>query len=196
MFMVAEYSAHGVPQFSTLWGQAFTKTLHLARLRLHRLRTTILGPGRHSHRGLARMSQRSSLEVPMSEAISIVFRAVPPSPTLEATIRRKSERLLRLHRGLSSCRTTVQSVPTHHNTGHAFSVRIELHIPGAELVIDKDHAPDGEHENAYVATRDAFRAAKRVLQQHLRKHRSLGREHIKVAESLVDGDDDDLGAVA
>ena len=129
----------------------------------------------------------------MTEAISIVFRDVPLSPTLEATIRRKAERLLRLHPGLTACRTTVQSVPTHHNTGHTFNIRIELHIPGAGLVVGKDHTPDGSHENPYVATRDAFRTAKRVLQEHIRKHRSLSREHIKVASALDDLDNGIVG---
>jgi len=162
------------------------------------MRVARYSSGHFTHIQLARISQFPKSEVPMSEAISIVFRDAPHSPTLEATIRRKSERLMRLHRGLSACRTTVQSVPTHHNAGPTYNVRIELHIPGAGLVVGRDdHAPDGSHENPYVAARDAFRTAKRVLQEHLRKHRSLSRDHTKVNENLDDGNDDnDLGAVA
>jgi hypothetical protein len=120
----------------------------------------------------------------MTEAIQIVFRDVPASPSLEASIRRKADRLLRLHRGVSWCRTTVEAPHAHQKKGVNYEVRVELHLPGADLVVGKDHAFDGSHENPYVATRDAFRTAKRLLQEHLRKQRVTHRKHAKVCDLL------------
>lgn len=112
----------------------------------------------------------------MTEAIQIVFRDVPASPSLEANIRRKADRLLRLHSGVAWCRTTIERPHTHQHKGINYQVRVELHLPGADLVAGKHHAFDGSHENPYVATRDAFRTAKRLLQEHIRRHRLATRK--------------------
>ncbi len=107
----------------------------------------------------------------MTEGIQIVFRDLPPSATLEANIQRKAERLFRLHSNITACRITVQKPPAHHHKGGHYHIRVDLHVPGAELVAARDPEDDRGHENPYVATRDAFRAAKRLLQEHVRRQR-------------------------
>ncbi|MDX2019542.1 MAG: HPF/RaiA family ribosome-associated protein [Deltaproteobacteria bacterium] len=130
----------------------------------------------------------------MTEAIQIVFRDVPASPTLESNIRRKADRLLRMHRGITWCRTTILRPHTHQTKGVSYQVRVELHLLGVDLVVGKDHAFDGSHENPYVAARDAFRTAKRLLQEHIRKHRLALREHLKLNDVLDDDQDDENDA--
>ena len=107
----------------------------------------------------------------MTAAIQIVFRDLPASATLEESIRRKADRLFRLHKDITSCRITVEKPPAHHHKGGHYHIRVDLHLPGAELTAGRDAAEDKAHENPYVAARDAFRAAKRMLQDHVRKHR-------------------------
>lgn len=121
----------------------------------------------------------------MTEAIQIVFRDIPPSATLEANIRRKVERLFRLHEGLTACRVTVERPHLHHHKGSHYQFRVEMHLPGAELVAGKDHDGDNSHDNPYVAARDTFRTARRLLQEHVRKHRAAGRQHERVGELLA-----------
>lgn len=111
----------------------------------------------------------------MTEAIQIVFRDLPPSATLEGNIRRKAERLFRLYEGITACRVTIGRPPAHHHKGGHYQVRIDLHVPGVDLVIDRESEADNGHENPYVAARDAFRATKRMLQEHVRRLRDSGR---------------------
>jgi hypothetical protein len=50
-------------------------------------------------------------------------------------------------------------------------VRVTVAVPGPDIVVSCDHAPDDAHEDAYVAVRDAFRAARRQLVAHVRRDR-------------------------
>jgi cold shock CspA family protein len=48
-------------------------------------------------------------------------------------------------------------------------VRIELTVPGGRLVVARDHARNQAQADLYVAVRQAFREAKRQLQDHVRR---------------------------
>ncbi len=52
-----------------------------------------------------------------------------------------------------------------------YRVGVNLIVPGGELVVSR--APDGkqEHEDVYVAIRDSFDAAERLLEDHVRRKR-------------------------
>ena len=120
----------------------------------------------------------------MTEPIQIVFRDLPPSASLEASIRRKAERLLRLHPSVTACRVTVSRPPAHHHKGGHYQVRVDLHVPGTDFVAAREPDADNGHDNVYVAARDAFRATKRMLQEHLRRQR-LHVRHERISDVLV-----------
>jgi hypothetical protein len=54
----------------------------------------------------------------------------------------------------------------HQRKGNNFSVRIDLTVPGSELVVSRDSTSDGSHENVKIAIRDAFEAATRELKDY------------------------------
>ena len=54
----------------------------------------------------------------------------------------------------------------HKQQGRPFNVRIALHVPGGELVVNRDR-----HADVYVALRDAFDAGRRQLEGHAQKMR-------------------------
>ena len=56
-----------------------------------------------------------------------------------------------------------------NNRDDAAGVRIDLTVPGEEIVIGREPGHDHAHEDVYVAIRDAFDAAKRQLQDHARR---------------------------
>ena len=62
----------------------------------------------------------------------------------------------------------------HHHRGRLYSVRIDLFVPGAELVVNRDHHFDHTHEDVMVAMRDAFLVARRLLEDYL--HRLHGEQ--------------------
>jgi ribosomal subunit interface protein len=101
----------------------------------------------------------------------ITFRHMSSSEALEATIRERAAKLERFCNTISKCEIVVEAPSHAHAHGAHFRVRIELHVPGDELIVDRDPKEAADHRDVQVALRDAFDAAKRQLQAYNDKHR-------------------------
>jgi ribosome-associated translation inhibitor RaiA len=102
----------------------------------------------------------------------ITFHQMPASPALEASVRHGIEELERIHDRIIGCRVVITAPNGHHRHGGGFDVRIELQVPGEELVVAGHGAAEKpEHADAHLAVRDAFRAARRQLESHVGRRR-------------------------
>jgi len=101
----------------------------------------------------------------MNIPLQITIRDVEHSEALEAHIREKATKLDEFFKHIMSCRVVVEVPHKHHQQGKQFNVRIDIGVPGSEIVVNRDHA-----EDVYVALRDAFDAAKRRLEDYARKN--------------------------
>ncbi len=113
----------------------------------------------------------------MQIPVQITFRDVPPSEAVEAHIREKVAKLEKFFDHLMACRVVVEAPHRHHHKGRLYHVRIDLTIPGGELVVSRAHNDEHAHEDVYVAIRDAFDAARRQLQDHVRRRRGEVKVH-------------------
>jgi ribosome-associated translation inhibitor RaiA len=113
----------------------------------------------------------------MSTPVRITFRHMRPSAAAEENIRGHVQYLERLFDALTSCRVVIDAPPSHRNKGGAFSVHVELTMPGREIFVSTDHESSEAHRDVYVAIRDAFEAAKRQLDAHVRRQRGDLRSH-------------------
>jgi ribosome-associated translation inhibitor RaiA len=131
------------------------------------------------------------MEIPLQ----ITFRNMAPSQAIEDNIREKVSKLESFYDRIMSCRVIVEAPHRHHRKGKAYEVRIDLTVPGGELVVNRapkrletaklrlqkvsekeenelieSHEPSkhAAHEDIYVAIRDAFNAAGRKLEDHAR----------------------------
>jgi hypothetical protein len=112
---------------------------------------------------------------------------------------------------ITSCRVIVEAPHRHHHKGKVYEVRIDLTVPGGEIVIN--HAPtrlsalklsearDSEkeliethepskhaaHADVYVAIRDAFNAAGRRLQDYARRQSGAVKTHKATAQARGSG---------
>lgn len=109
--------------------------------------------------------------------LRISFRGMSPSPAVEERIRERAQKLERLGARITSCHVAVQAPHRHHRTGEIYSVRIDLHIPGHEIVVNREPAETAEHADIYVAVRDAFDALRRKLEDVLRRVRGDVKTH-------------------
>jgi len=100
----------------------------------------------------------------MQLPLQITLRDVDHSEALETRIRDKAKKLDEFFDNVISCRVVVEAPHKHHHQGKQFNVRIDIGVPGSEIVVNRDHA-----EDVYVALRDAFDAAKRQLEEYARK---------------------------
>jgi ribosomal subunit interface protein len=104
--------------------------------------------------------------------MQITIRDIDHSEALEAHIRDKAKKLDEFFNHIMSCRVVVEMPHKHHRQGKQFNVRIDIGVPGSEIVVNRDHA-----EDIYVALRDAFDAAKRQLEEYARKIRGDIKTH-------------------
>lgn len=108
----------------------------------------------------------------MKLPLQIVFRDFPQSEAVEAAIREKAEKLEQFFDRIMGCRVTAGLVQKHPHQGRLHYVRIDLTVPGAELVVNRDKA-----EDIYVAIRDAFDHARRQLEDYASKRRGEVKNH-------------------
>lgn len=108
----------------------------------------------------------------MQIPLQITIRDIEHSEALETHIRGKVEKLEVFFKSIISCRVVVEMPHKHHQQGKQFNVRIDIGVPGSEIVVNRDHA-----EDIYVALRDAFDAAKRQLEDYARKIRGDVKTH-------------------
>jgi len=121
----------------------------------------------------------------MKTPVQITIRDMEHSDALEAHIREKAAKLEEFFNRIMSCRVVVDMPHRHHHQGKQFNVRIDIGVPGNEIVVNKDHA-----EDVYIAIRDAFDAAIRQLENYAQKIRG----EVKTHEPRRAGNSDNLFA--
>lgn len=113
----------------------------------------------------------------MKLPLQITFRDVAPSEAIETQIREKAEKLDLFSDKVLSCRVTVEAPHRHHNKGKLYHVTIDMSVPGAELVANREPDKAKAHADVHVAIRDAFDAARRQLQNYARRTRGEVKTH-------------------
>jgi ribosome-associated translation inhibitor RaiA len=120
---------------------------------------------------------------------TIAFRGVTGTDKLEDDIRKRLAKLERYCKSITTAHVMVEVPAKHHRNGNPYRVRIDLTVPGKEIVIRHDpkrrvavralgedrarkrDEPDPRHRDARVAVREAFEAAGRRLQDYVRRQR-------------------------
>lgn len=110
--------------------------------------------------------------------VQITIRDIPSSLALETLIRKRVEKLQQFYNRVCSCRVVIEVPQKHKRQGKLYNVRIDIAVPGKELVVTRKLDQD-----IYIAIRDAFKAIERQLEEHGRKRH--GR--VKVHEDLLHG---------
>lgn len=113
----------------------------------------------------------------MKLPLQITFHQMEPSAALEAQIREHAGRLDRFYDGIMACRVLVEASHRRHHKGNLYRVRIDLTVPGKELVVTRDPHEHQAHQDPYVSIRDAFDAVRRQLEDHARVQRAATKFH-------------------
>lgn len=128
----------------------------------------------------------------MKLPLQITTRHVSLSETAVETIKQKASKLETFYNQIIACRVMVEAPHRHKSQGQLFNVRLDITVPGGELVVKKE-----PHQDIYVSIRDAFDAARRQLQSYAKKRRGDVKTHFEAmaAAAAVEPaiDDDTLG---
>jgi cold shock CspA family protein len=116
----------------------------------------------------------------MQRPVQITSRNFALTPAIEEQVRSHAEALELYFERLTGCHVVLEAPVKHHRKGGPFNVRIDLRVPGAELVVNRKGA-----EDLPIALRDAFDAARRRLEDHLRELRGDVKTHETAALARV-----------
>lgn len=113
----------------------------------------------------------------MPPNLQIMFRGMDPSESAEAQVRRRAEELDEFSDRIASCRVTLESAHRRRHQGKLYQVHIDIAVPGKHVLINRSHDANHAHEDLHVAIRDAFDAARRRLQDQMRKLDGATKAH-------------------
>jgi cold shock CspA family protein len=93
------------------------------------------------------------------------------SKPIEALIREKVAKLDASPDHIMGCRVVVEPAGKHHEHGNLYEVRIDITVPGEEIVVTREPSQHAEYRDIHVALRDAFDSARRRLEDYVRRRR-------------------------
>ncbi|HET7505223.1 MAG TPA: HPF/RaiA family ribosome-associated protein [Kofleriaceae bacterium] len=105
----------------------------------------------------------------LSFPLDVRFRDMEPSPALEAFAHRWAAKLANVYDRIERCEVVIERPHQHQRRRQPVHVRVTVSVPGTDIVVTDDHAPDGVADDAFIAVRDAFRAARRRLVMQARR---------------------------
>lgn len=139
----------------------------------------------------------------MNIPLQITFRNMKHSEALDEHIRAEVAKLEEFFDQIIRCHVVVEIPHQHHDRGNPFHIRINLEVPGQSIVVNqqpslhgqwidlgeerrlKEFDLEGRHRDAYVALSDAFKTARRKLQDHLRRSRAEVKIHLETPAARV-----------
>lgn len=117
----------------------------------------------------------------MKTPLELSFQNIEPSEAIKARVEERVERLHRFFREIISCQVSIEApVKTQFNS-RFYALHIVISVPGQELVVSPAARPElHNHEDIYVAIRDAFNIAERQLKDFAGKLREPRRDEARV----------------
>ena len=106
----------------------------------------------------------------MQTPVQIDFQGMKPSEELRSTIDRHVTGLEVRFGRVTACRVALKAPGEHHHTGGLYAVSIHLALPdGKEVNIGRTPRVDERHADVHFAQGDAFKRARRRLQDQVRR---------------------------
>jgi ribosome-associated translation inhibitor RaiA len=135
--------------------------------------------------GIALAIDQAEAQPMATKPVQVSFHKMDVSPGLEDEIRSRAAWLESFYPGIIGCRVVLSVPHRHRRRGRSVHVRIELSVPGEDVVVNHEPAPDrtdssaprkrdeldGRHKDAHVAIREAFDVARRRLEDAARRQR-------------------------
>jgi len=96
--------------------------------------------------------------------VQLTFRDIPHSDSVAAHVERRAQKLETFFDRMTRCHVVVEAPHRHSRHGKRYHVRIDMHVPGRELVVSRNL--DDSKEDMHAAVDDAFADAERVLESY------------------------------
>lgn len=108
---------------------------------------------------------------PTTMPLTISFRGLASSAPLETLVHKQAAVLERIYPRIASCRVVLE-VP-HRRAGAQLHVRIELHVPDHEIVVQRPASANAPPVESSMTVRAAFRAAELRLHEYADRRQAV-----------------------
>jgi hypothetical protein len=131
----------------------------------------------------------------MTLPLQVTFRNMKHSTEVEDWIRAEAEKLETFYHRIIGCRVAIEVPHRHHKKGKPLHIRIDLTLPGKEIVITREpvairrdlvkregaeatHAQSKlPHSDLKLVIHEAFKSAARRVQDFARRQRGEVKNH-------------------
>lgn len=116
----------------------------------------------------------------MQRQPEIDFHGVDLAPSVRDVILERIEKLERFAKDIIGCRVVVEAPHRHADPSHdavRYVVKIDIELPGDDLHVHGNHGDDAAHTDVYVAVRDSFDTAERLLKKRGERRRRDVKHH-------------------
>lgn len=113
----------------------------------------------------------------MTIDLQTTYRGFSPPLLANERIRKRVEKLQQLYPRIMSCHVVTEEAHRRHHKGKLYSVRIDVTLPGGEVVVNRDRHDRHSHEDFFVAMRDAFDALENQLRSYGERQRGDVKSH-------------------
>jgi hypothetical protein len=111
----------------------------------------------------------------MQAPLQVAFHGLSPSDAVKGLIEEKVAWLERFCERITACRVVVEPVHHRHEQGNPYRVRIDLAVPGSQIVVDRQSPAHGARDDLDTVIRDAFDIVRRGLDDYVGRQRGGGR---------------------
>ena len=108
----------------------------------------------------------------MQIPLQITYRGMSSSPSIDALISERTNKLERFSDRIVRCHVIVDVPHRHQRQGRHFSVHLEVTTPLGSVVVTRDPPADAEPRELPALVREAFDAAARQLEVETRRQRA------------------------
>ncbi|HEY7665300.1 MAG TPA: HPF/RaiA family ribosome-associated protein [Xanthobacteraceae bacterium] len=114
----------------------------------------------------------------MQTPVQIDFQGMHGRPELRAAIEKHVAQLEQRFGRVTACRVVLKGPGSHHRTGGLYEVNIHLALPnGREVNVGRTSPADERHAELAFAINDAFKHARRRLQDQVRRLQGQVKQH-------------------
>src|SRR5450830_85895 len=114
----------------------------------------------------------------MQTPVEIEFQEMVASPAVQDMIADHVKKLKQLYGRITACRVVVKGPGHRHQTGGLYDINIRLALPdGREVNVGRTAKADERHSDLPFAIHDAFKRARRRLQDHARRMEGKVKSH-------------------
>jgi len=114
----------------------------------------------------------------MQVLAQIDFQGMQPQQALREVIMRNVAELESRFGRITSCRVVVKAPSERHRTGGLYAVNVRLALPsGKEVNIGRTPQQDERYADVHFALADAFKRARRQLQDQVRRLQGQVKTH-------------------